>query len=449
MRIKLFITLFLSVCVITTVAQEKIEFTEFDLDNGLHVILHQDNTTPIVAVSVMYHVGSKNEDPQRTGFAHFFEHLMFEGSEYIGRGEYMKIIQNSGGTLNANTSFDRTYYYQVLPSNQLDLGLWMESERMLHAKVDSIGVETQRSVVKEERKQRYDNQPYGSLFEEIFKHAYKVHPYRWMPIGSAQYIDQAKIQEFVDFYKKYYVPNNATLSIAGDIDIDKTKDLVTKFFNDIPGGEKITQPDITEPQMTAEVRDTIYDNIQLPLVALAYHIPAQGTEDYYALNLLTSLLSAGQSSRLYKELVDKQQKAVYAGSSPIALEDPGLFFAYGISNVGVSVDELEKSMQAELEKVKNELISEKEFQKLKNQVETAFVNGNSTVAGIAESLANYYIYFGDADLINTEIERYMKVTREDIKRVANEYLKDNNRVVLYYLPKSAQVGSNNSNQGGM
>jgi predicted Zn-dependent peptidase len=449
MRIKLFITLFLSLCAATIYAQEKIEFTEFDLDNGLHVILHQDNTTPIVAVSVMYHVGSKNEDPQRTGFAHFFEHLMFEGSEYIGRGEYMKIIQNSGGTLNANTSFDRTYYYQVLPSNQLELGLWMESERMLHAKVDSIGVETQRNVVKEERKERYDNQPYGSLFEEIFKHAYKVHPYRWMPIGSVQYIDQAKIQEFVDFYKTYYVPNNATLSIAGDIDIDKATELVTKYFNDIPSGKKIIQPTIAEPPMTAEVRDTIYDNIQLPLVSFAYHIPAQGTDDYYALNLLTSLLSGGQSSRLYKELVDKQQKAVYAGSSPIALEDPGLFFAYAISNVGINAAELEKSMQAELNRVKNELISEKEFQKLRNQVETGFVKGNSTVAGIAESLANYYVYFGDANLVNTEIERYMKVTREDIKRVANEYLKDTNRVVLYYLPKSAQTGSTDSNQGGM
>lgn len=452
MRLKILISCMLVVCAVTLNAQRKIEFAEFDLDNGLHVILHQDNSTPIVAVSIMYHVGSKNEDPQRTGFAHFFEHLMFEGSEHIGRGEYMKIIQSSGGGLNANTSFDRTYYYQILPSNQLELALWMESERLLHAKVDSIGVETQRSVVKEERRQRYDNQPYGSLFEQVFKHAYNVHPYRWMPIGSAQYIDQAKISEFVDFYKKYYVPNNATLSIAGDIDPDKTKELVTKYFSDIPKGKEIDRTTSPEPPMTAEVRDTVFDNIQLPLVAFAYHIPAQGTDDYYALNMLTTLLSGGQSSRLYKELVDKQQKAVYSGSSPIALEDPGLFFTYAISNVGVAVDTLEHSMQAELDKVKNELISEKEFQKLKNQIESDFVQGNSTVAGIAESLANYYVYFGDANLINTEIERYMDVTREDIKRVANEYLKNTNRVVLYYLPKSVQTGSNSgseTNQGGM
>jgi len=393
-------------------------------------------------------VGSKNEDPQRTGFAHFFEHLMFEGSENIGRGEYMKIIQSSGGTLNANTSFDRTYYYEVLPSNQLELGLWMESERMLHLKVDSIGVETQRSVVKEERKQRYDNQPYGSLFEQVFKHAFTVHPYRWMPIGSVQYIDQAKIQEFVDFYKKYYIPNNAVLVIAGDIDAAKAKELVSKYFNGIPEGKKVERPAAVEPPMTAEVKDTVYDNIQLPLVCFAYHIPAQGTADYYALNLLTSLLSQGQSSRLYKELVDKQQKAVYAGSSPIALEDPGLFFTYAIANAGVSADELEKSMQAELDKVKNELISEREFEKLRNQTESSIVNDNANVAGIAENLSNYYLYFGNTNLINTEIEKYMKVTREDIKRVANEYFKDTNRVVLYYMPKSAKAGAANSSQGG-
>jgi predicted Zn-dependent peptidase len=448
MRLKVFIALFLSLGIVNIYAQKKIEFTEFNLDNGLHVILHQDHSTPIVAISVMYHVGSKNEDPQRTGFAHFFEHLMFEGSDNIGRGEYMKIIQSSGGTLNANTSFDRTYYFEVLPSNQLELGLWMESERMLHSKVDSIGVETQRSVVKEERKQRYDNQPYGSLFEQVFKHAYKVHPYRWMPIGSVQYIDQAKIKEFVDFYKTYYIPNNAVLAIAGDIDAAKAKELVTKYFKDIPTGKKVERPSITEPAMTAEVKDTIYDNIQLPLVCFAYHIPAQGTKDYYALNLLTSLLSQGQSSRLYKELVDKQQKAVYAGSSPIALEDPGLFFTYAISNAGISADELEKSMQAELDKVKKELISEREFEKLRNQTEAGFVSENSSVAGIAENLSNYYLYFGNTNLINTEIEKYMKVTREDIKRVANEYFKDTNRVVLYYLPKAAKAGAANSGKGG-
>jgi predicted Zn-dependent peptidase len=415
----------------------KIEFVEYTLDNGLHVIIHQDNSTPIVAVGLMYHVGSKNEDPDRTGFAHFFEHLMFEGTANIERGEYFKLIQSNGGMLNANTSFDRTYYYQVLPSNQLKLGLWMESERLLHAKIDSVGVETQRKVVKEERKQRLDNQPYGSILEETFSHAYKVHPYRWTPIGSAQYIDQATLDEFVDFYKTFYVPQNATLTIAGDLDIDQTKEWVEDYFASIPKGSKeIPRPTIKEPKMTAEVRDTVYDNIQLPAVIQAYHIPAQGTDDYYALNMLTTLLSSGQSSRMYKAVVDKEQKAVQVGSFPLALEDPGLFLNFGIANAGIDPKDLESSMQEQINKVKNELITENEFQKIRNQIEADFVSSNSTVNGIAESLANYHVYFGDANLINTELERYMKVTREDIQRVAKEYLDDNNRVVLYYLPKS-------------
>ncbi len=182
-----------------------IKFTEYDMPNGLHVILHEDHTIPTVAISVLYHVGSKNEDPTRTGFAHFFEHLLFEGSDNIGRGEYMKLIQNNGGVINANTSFDRTFYFQTLPSNKLELGLWMESERMLHAKIDEVGLETQRKVVKEEKKQRYENTPYGHFLEQIFKYSYTKHPYQWTPIGEAQYIDQASLAEFMDFYKTFYV----------------------------------------------------------------------------------------------------------------------------------------------------------------------------------------------------------------------------------------------------
>lgn len=424
---------------ITSAQPRKINFVQYKLDNGLNVILHQDNSTPIVAISVLYHVGSKNEDPERTGFAHFFEHLMFEGSPNIPRGEYFKIIEAAGGELNANTSFDRTFYYEILPSNQLELGLYMESERMLHLKIDSIGVETQRKVVKEERKQRYENQPYGSLIEKLFSNAYKVHPYRWTPIGQVQYIDQAKLDEFIAFYKKYYVPQNATLSIAGDIDIEKTKELVQKYFGEIPKGtQEITRPNIVEPEQTKEVREVVYDNVQLPMVVFGYHMPKQGTPDYYALSILTTVLSGGESSRLQKEIKDKQQKALAVGSIPIPMEDPGLFIVYGLANVGVTAEDLEASIQKEIEKVKKELISNYEFQKVRNQIESDFVKRNSTMIGIAEDLANYFVYYGDANLINTEIQRYMKVTREDIKRVANKYLRNENRVVLYYLPKSLE-----------
>src|SRR5690606_24505687 len=282
MKLKLILFILLTASGDLLLGQNKIEFVEYDLDNGLHVILHQDNTTPIVAVSIMYHVGSKNENPERTGFAHFFEHLLFEGSENIGRGEYFKTIQAAGGTLNANTSNDRTYYYEVLPSNQLELGLYMESERLLHAKIDSIGIETQREVVKEERRQRMDNTPYGSVVQETMKRAFTVHPYKWPIIGSMDHLNAATDEEFLEFYETFYVPNNAVLSIAGDLNIDETKALVEKYFAEIPKGTKeIPRPSVVEPKQTKEIRDVVYDNIQLPAVIQGFHIPAQGTKDFY------------------------------------------------------------------------------------------------------------------------------------------------------------------------
>lgn len=418
----------------------KIDFVEYDLDNGMHVILHQDKSTPIVAVSVLYHVGSKNEDPTRTGFAHFFEHLLFEGSENIERGEFFKIVQGNGGILNANTSFDRTYYFEILPSNQLKLALWLESERLLHAKIDQEGVETQRGVVKEELKQRNENTPYGTILNETFGHAFVEHPYRWTPGGSPEYINKAELSEFMDFYKTFYVPNNATLSIAGDINIPQAKKWIAEYFGTIPKGTKpIPRPTIVEPKKTTEVRDTIYDNIQLPAVVMGYHMPGQGTKDYYAMSMLSQLLSQGESSRFQKVIKDEKQKALFVGAFPLPTEDPGLALMFGITNMGVAPTELEDAMDIETERVKKELISDLEFQKLKNQVENDFISGNSSVQGLAENLANYHVYFGDANLINTEIERYMKVTKEDIRKVAQKYLTDENRVVLYYLPKAQQA----------
>lgn len=417
----------------------KLQFVEYDLPNGLHVILYQDKTTPIVAVSVMYHVGSKNENPERTGFAHFFEHLMFEGSDNIGRGEYDKYVQNAGGNLNANTTFDRTYYYEILPSNQLDLGLWLESERMMHARVDEKGIETQRQVVKEERRQRIDNQPYGSILEETFKRAYHVHPYKWPVIGSMAHLEAAEEKDYKQFYKDFYVPNNAVLSIAGDIDIEAAKVGIEKYFSGIPkSAQPVYRPRVVEPPLNGEIRDTVWDNIQLPAVIQAYRIPAQGTKDYYAVDMVSRILSNGESSRLYKSLVDEQQKALFVGNFPLALEDPGVSLTFGITNMGVDVIGLENAIDEQIAKVQNELITEKEFQKLRNQIESEYVTNNSRDAGIAESLATYYMFFGDANLINNEIDRYLAVTREDIMAAAKKYLVKSNRVTLHYLPKSQE-----------
>lgn len=416
---------------------KKIEFTEYDLDNGMHVILHEDHSTPIVTVSVLYHVGSKNEDPNRTGFAHFFEHLLFEGSENIERGEFFKIVQGNGGVLNANTSFDRTYYFETLPSNQLKLALWLESERMLHAKIDEEGVETQRGVVKEELKQRNENTPYGTILNETFGHAFVKHPYRWTPGGSPEYINKAELSEFMDFYKTFYVPNNATLSIAGDINPTEAKKWIKDYFGSIPKGTKaIPRPNIVEPKKTAEVRDTVYDNIQLPAVIMGYHTPEQGSKDFYAASMLAQLLSQGESSRFQKVIKDEKQKALFVGAFPLPTEDPGLSLMFGITNMGVTPEDLEEAMDTETDRVKNELISDKEYQKLRNQIENDFISGNASVQGLAENLANYHVYYGDANLINTEIDRYMKVTKEDIMNAAKKYLTKENRVVLYYLPKA-------------
>ena len=421
----------------------KIEFTEFELDNGLHVILHEDHSAPIVLVSVLYHVGSKNESPDRTGFAHFFEHLLFEGTKNIPRGQFDKLITNAGGTNNAFTSFDQTYYYEILPSNQLELGLYLESERMLHAVIDSIGVETQRSVVKEERRQRYDNQPYGTMYLETFERAFKVHPYRWMPIGSMEHLNEATLEEFMEFYNTFYVAQNATLTIAGDIDIEETRNLVKKYFADVPAApHDVPRPTAVEPARLEEERSVVYDNVQLPLVLMAYHIPAQGTPEHYAVEMLTTVLADGQSSRLYKSLVDNQQIAVTSGAFPVSTEDPGLFVAIAVANMGIEAETLERAMEEEIERVKNELITEREFEKIRNQKENDFYSANSSMAGIAQNLATYHVFYGDASLINTEIDRYMAVTREDIQKAAQKYLRKDNRIVLYYLPKSMQPVEN-------
>ncbi|TNE30741.1 MAG: insulinase family protein [Bacteroidetes bacterium] len=418
--------------------RSEVEFTEFDLDNGLHVILHEDHSTPIVAVTVLYHVGSKDEVTGRTGFAHFFEHLLFEGSEHIERGEYMKIVQSNGGALNANTTQDRTFYYEVLPANQLELGLWLESERMLHAKITQEGVDTQREVVKEEKRMRVDNQPYGSFQAEMFGNAFKVHPYHWTPIGSMADLNSAMLSEFIDFYKKFYVPNNATLSIAGDLDIDETKEMIEMYFGDIPSGAEVVHPKVVEPAMTAEYVDTIYDNIQLPAVFVGYRIPAQTSEDAYALEMLNNVLSRGGSSMLNRRMVDQDQIALQVVSFPYTLEDYGLFINLALVNGESTTADLLRVMDEEIAKLKNGLIEEEVHTRALNQMESSFIQSNSSMAGIAESLANYHVYYGDANLINTEIERYRKVTREDIQRVAKKYLNADNRVVLHYLPMSAK-----------
>ncbi len=416
-------------------AQKSIEFTKYTLDNGLTVILHQDATAPIVAVNVTYHVGAKNDPVGRSGFAHFFEHLLFEGTENVARGDFAKFVQDAGGVLNAYTTNDQTTYYEILPANQIGLGLWLESERMLHAKVLEEGIETQRSVVKEERRMRVDNRPYGQLAEQLFGMAYKEHPYRYSTIGSMDDLDAASEADYQNFYKNYYVPNNAVLVLAGDFEMDATKKMVQKYFGTIPRGKPIQRVKTVEPAMTTEVRDTFYDNIQLPAVVMGYRIPGKTHADYPAVDMLGQLLSQGASSRMNRRLVDEMQLAVAAGNQSAGLEDPGIVLTFAIANVGVDPAKLETEINALIKEARDTKATEREFQKLRNQVESDFISGYGSMEGIAGSLADFETYYGDANLINKMVDQYLAVTPDDLQRVAKKYFTDNNRVVLYYLPK--------------
>ncbi|MGF7230183.1 M16 family metallopeptidase [Arachidicoccus sp.] len=420
----------------TSALAQKVKFTEYNLDNGLHVILHQDKSAPVVAVSVMYHVGSKNETPGLTGFAHFFEHLLFEGTQNIKRGEFMKIVAANGGQNNANTTQDRTFYYEVFPSNQLKLGLWLESERMMHPVINQIGVNTQREVVKEEKRMRIDNQPYGHLIESVFKDLFIKHPYHWAPIGSMDDINKAKLSEFLAFFKKFYAPNNAVLSIAGDINIDDAKQWIKSYFSEIPKGNPVIQPTVKEDPITKEIIDTAYDaNIQLPAIVTAYRTPAENSKDAVVLDLISSVLSGGASSRLNKELVDEKKTALQVASFNYALEDYGAYLNFALPNNNVSLDSLLHDIDANIVDLQTNLISESDYKKLLNQAEMDFVNANTKDLGVAQSLANSYTFFNkNTNHINERLEDIRSVTREQIRDIARKYLNPNQRLVLYYLP---------------
>lgn len=415
----------------------QVSFTKFQLPNGLRVILSVDKSAPVVATFVQYHVGSKNERPDRTGFAHFFEHLMFEGTDNIPRHSIDKIVQAAGGRLNAYTTFDETCYHLELPSNELKLGLWLESERMLHAKIEEVGVETQRGVVKEERKNRYDNTPYGSVLENLAKYVAEGTGYAWTPIGSAQYIDKATINEFRDFYKTYYVPNNAVLAIVGDIDLDKTKQLVTDYFADIPRGKDVERPkfelSMGNKERIAEVHE---DNTPLPALLYAYRTPKKGERDAYAIEVLATILATGNSSRMYHNMVDQKRLAVGVQAFPFDLENGGLMGLFAVSHPTVTMDQLGTEFSQEIENVQKSGVTDEEFQKAMNQIETSFAGRFTRAFEKAQALAGYETYFNDPELINTELNRYTSLTRDDIQRVAQKYLVPDNRVILKYYPAS-------------
>ena len=418
---------------------QKVEFEEYDLNNGMHVILHQDNAAPVVTTSVMYHVGAKDEQPDRTGMAHFFEHLLFEGTKNIKKGEWFKLVSSNGGKNNANTTDDRTYYYEVFPSNKLELGLWLESERLLHPIIKQEGVDTQNEVVKEEKRLRVDNQPYGRFLEYVKQNMFKKHPYKGTTIGKMAHLDDATLEEFLAFNKKFYVPNNATLVVAGDIDIASAKKLIEDYFGPIPRGKDIERNFPKEDPITEAIEAKGYDaNIQIPAIMAAYRTPSMKTRDSRVLDMISSYFSSGKSSILYKKLVDTKKMALQVGAINLSQEDYGTYILFGLPQGETKLADIISEIDEEVLKMQTTLISEKAYQKLQNQFENNYVDSNSSVEGIANSLARYNVLYGDTNLINTEIDIYRSITREEIRDVAKKYLNPNQRLILEYLPESAK-----------
>ncbi len=416
---------------------QQVEFIEYKLENGLHVILHQDNNAPVATVSVLYHVGAKDEDPERTGFAHFFEHLLFEGTKNIEKGKWFNIVTSHGGSNNAYTTQDFTYYYENFPSNSLELGLWMESERMLHPVIDQVGVDTQNEVVKEERRLRYDNSPYGRWYEVVKSHLFIDHPYRNSTIGKMEHLDAATLDEFIAFNKKYYIPNNAVLTVAGDIDIVQTKKWIEDYFGPIPKGEAIVRHFPVEQPITETIFAETYDpNIQVPAIFTAYRIPGIKSREAKIMNMISTYLSDGNSSKLYKRLVEDQKMALQVAAFNDGGEDYGTYVILALPQGGHQLDDLLVEIDDEIRKLQTDLISERDYQKLLNIYEDNFVNSNSSIAGIANSLAESYKILGDTNLVNTQIDEYHSITREEIRAAAQKFLNPNQRLILDYLPQS-------------
>lgn len=412
-----------------------IDYKEYTLKNGLRVILSEDHSVPVVAVDVWYHVGSAYEQEGKSGFAHLFEHIMFQGSENVGKAEHSKLVQRAGGNNNGSTTQDRTNYFEVLPANRLNLGLWLEADRMRSLAVTSENFENQRSVVKEERRQRIDNQPYGNAFLASDTLSYDFKPYQHTVIGRMVDLDNGTVDDAKAFYDNYYRPNNAVLVVVGDIEPAKTMKLAEQYFGSIPRGPDITPLTGDEPPHTAERRAVIEDkNANVPAVFMTYTIPNCFDNDMPALELLGKILTDGESSRMYNRLVKEEKAAVIVFGGTDVRRGPGLFRFIAASNVGVDIGKCEDLILDEIEKVKKEGIDEKELEKAKIQFKSGLVRERETVLGKAETIHDYVYFDRDLANMNNDIERYMAITKDDIIRVANKYFVESNLTVVVAEP---------------
>lgn len=411
-----------------------ITFDRYHLPNGLEVILHQRTATPIVHVLVWYHVGSKDEPADRTGFAHLFEHMMFQGSEHVGKAEHFTWIQGIGGVTNASTSQDRTNYFQTVPREYLGLALWLEADRMRSLNVSEENFQNQLSVVKEERKQRYDNQPYGLWYLTMLEMLFQGSSYSWGPIGDMAHLDAAPLQTVQEFHQQYYVPNNAVLILAGDFDPEEARRLIAEQFGDIPAGTVIERQFNPAPPLTQQVRRTITDQVPFPSVGIGFRAVPIGHPDQQALTLLGSILGGGVSSRLRQGIVHDQQLALQAYSFNMPQERDGMFLMQATAMHGVTVETLEEALWVEIEKVRTEGCTQHELDAALNKTEATLVRGLGSAQSVADMLAQLHVFQQDPARVNRLLDEYRAVTIEDLRRVAQHYLSPTSAAVLQYLP---------------
>jgi zinc protease len=417
-----------------------VAFKEFRLNNGLRVILAEDHSAPTYSICVTYNVGSRDERPGRTGFAHLFEHMLFQGSENVGKGEHFILVQNNGGSANGTTNADRTNYFETLPANQLELGIFLEADRMRALNVTQANLDNQRQTVQEERRQRIDNAPYGRTYEAVIETAYDSFSYQHSVIGSMEDLNAATVKDATDFFRTYYAPNNAVLSLVGDFQADVALSLIRRYFESIPAQPAPPIPDVAEPEQKSERRKGIEDAFaQAPRLDIVYKIPPGNTPDWYALSVLGQVLSGGVSSRLYQKLVKDKEVAISASAGPDERRGPSLFWFSVTARPGIDLAVLEKLVYEEIAKLQDEEIADWELSKVQMQLRRQRSQQRYSTRARANAFGHYAVYYNDPQLINSVRHKYSQVTRADLQRVARTYLKESQRTVVTTMPKPTAV----------
>jgi len=439
---KLFLTLLICALVVLpglaqTARNVRVNFKETTLKNGLRVITVEDPAAPVIAISVTYNVGSRDERQGRTGFAHLFEHMMFKGSENVGSGEHFMLVFNNGGTMNGTTNEDRTNYFEALPANQLDLALFLEADRMKSLAITKDNLDNQRNAVQEERRLGVDNQAYGKSQEKHQEMMYDNFAYKHSVIGSMDDLNAASVEDVAAFFKTYYAPNNAVLVLVGDFSTPEALAKIRTNFESIPRQPDPPKVDMAEPQQKAERRATMEDQLaRAARIDMAYKAVEGNTADFYALQVLSAALQSGQSSRLYQKLV--KEKEVVSGVGGFMDEKRGVggFYTNATLRANVKPEDVEALIYAEIDRLKKEPIADWELQKAKNTTRRNFINGLQSTLSRAVSMGQYTVYYNDPSLINTRLDKVAAVTKEDVQRVANKYLVDTNRTIVITTPKA-------------